>query len=123
MPSASGMMLVLTMRDAMLCRACHFYGIKPPVGFPQLSDAEKAELDAMSEEQLKASFKAAGQVFSLGSSAYRGVSWWKQKQKWKASITIDGIQKYLGCSDSEEEAAHAYDQAVLARDGMCANLP
>ena len=91
------------------------------MGFPQLSDAEKAELDAMSEEQLKKSFKAAGQVFSRGSSAYRGVDWHKGGLKWRATIRNGGVKKSLGCFESEKEAAHAYDQAVLARDGMCAS--
>mmetsp|Transcript_6889 Transcript_6889/g.11457 ORF Transcript_6889/g.11457 Transcript_6889/m.11457 type:complete len:293 (+) Transcript_6889:67-945(+) len=43
-------------------------------------------------------------------SKYRGVSWIRANQKWKAQITIDGKQTYLGLFESEVEAAFAYDE-------------
>ena len=43
------------------------------------------------------------------SSQYKGVQWNKLKQKWKASIKLEGRQIYLGLYTCEEEAALAYD--------------
>jgi len=42
-------------------------------------------------------------------SKYKGVSWFKRDNKWKAQISINGKNKHLGYFLSEEEAARAYD--------------
>ena len=47
-------------------------------------------------------------------SKFVGVSWNKEKKKWKAQINIDGKNKNLGSFDDEKEAACKYDeQAAL----------
>ena len=47
-------------------------------------------------------------------SKFVGVSWYKERKKWKAGITIDGKLKSLGYFDDEKEAACKYDeQAAL----------
>lgn len=56
------------------------------------------------------------------SSIYKGVSWRKNIGKWEAYITIDGIQKNLGCYIEEIEAARAYDTAATKHFGVFANL-
>ena len=45
------------------------------------------------------------------SSKYIGVSWNKQRNKWKVSIEINGKKKYLGSFDNEEEAYECYKKA------------
>ena len=50
---------------------------------------------------------------SDGSSAYKGVCWYKLKKKWFARCTIDGKQKSLGYYATEREAAEAYNATAL----------
>jgi hypothetical protein len=45
---------------------------------------------------------------SGNTSKYIGVCWDKNRGKWLSSIKIEGVQKYLGRYDNEEEAANAY---------------
>lgn len=45
---------------------------------------------------------------SLSCSRYKGVTWAKEQQKWKATIH----HTYLGYFESEEDAAKAYDKAA-----------
>lgn len=47
------------------------------------------------------------------SSKYKGVSWYKKSNKWVARIKVDGKDKHLGYFASEEEAALAYNKAVM----------
>lgn len=44
-------------------------------------------------------------------SKYKGISFEKANNKWKAQITINGKQKYLGYFKTELEAHHAYLKA------------
>ena len=45
------------------------------------------------------------------SSGFKGVSWREDRQKWYASIGVDGKQKNLGYFDNKEDAAIARDVA------------
>ncbi len=44
------------------------------------------------------------------SSKYRGVSWDKKRQKWRASLYLDGKRVNLGYHATELAAGQAYDQ-------------
>jgi hypothetical protein len=48
-----------------------------------------------------------------GTSEYPGVSWDKQRHKWRADIKYQGVTYYLGLFKIEEDAALAYQNAVL----------
>jgi hypothetical protein len=44
-------------------------------------------------------------------SGYKGVSWSKQKNKWRATITINNKHKTLGCFNDKETAYAVYLKA------------
>jgi hypothetical protein len=58
---------------------------------------------------------AGGGIHAAGKSAYRGVSWHKNKSKWTASIKVSrcsqATQVHLGQAADEEGAARLYDTA------------
>lgn len=60
-----------------------------------------------------------------GSSIYRGVSITKRRSgppKWAANVCYKGKITYLGCFDTEKEAALAYNAGALIHHGEYANL-
>eukprot|EP00985_Skeletonema_marinoi_P028808 scaffold26046_cov158-Skeletonema_marinoi.AAC.6 len=61
--------------------------------------------------------KCAGCI-KEGTSQYTGVSFDKQKKKWKAQISIEGKQIFIGYYDNEEEAAVVYARAVFKYKGQ-----
>ncbi len=65
----------------------------------------------------------ANQRPNLGtSSAYKGVSWHRDRRKWQANIGVAGKQRYLGLFSDEEDAARAYDDAAREAFGEFALL-
>lgn len=50
---------------------------------------------------------------SRGGTIYRGVSWDKERNKWKTRITIDRKEHHIGRFDCEHKAAEAYNQKAI----------
>jgi hypothetical protein len=50
------------------------------------------------------------------SSQYKGVSWFKSRNKWEASCKIDGKKIHLGRFDDEHDAGRAYNEFVIKND-------
>jgi len=55
-------------------------------------------------------------------SGYKGVYWEASRNKWKASIRVNGKTKYFGLYMDTISAAEAYNQAVLKYFGKFARL-
>lgn len=55
-------------------------------------------------------------LIKTNTSGYRGVSFKKDKQKWKAYININHKQKHLGYFDNKDIAALAYNAFVLSNN-------
>ena len=53
---------------------------------------------------------------------YKGISFHKPSNKWRARISVNGKTKYLGYYESAVEAAKAYDDAQLLHFGEFSNL-
>ena len=49
-------------------------------------------------------------------SRYVGVSWKQANQKWRAKITVAGVEQHLGYFDDEADGARAYDAAVTTHN-------
>jgi len=56
-------------------------------------------------------------------SKYVGVGWHKKDQRWRAQIRLNGKNKGLGNFKLEEDAAKAYDQALVAAGLAAVNFP
>jgi len=52
-------------------------------------------------------------ISSLNSSGFKGVSYNKRKDKWRAYIKKQGKQHHLGYFENKESAAKAYDVAAI----------
>jgi hypothetical protein len=63
-------------------------------------------------------------ISNRGTSKYKGVSWDKSRSKWVGKLG-NGPDHFLGRFDSEEDAARAYDRAVIQKYGEFArpNFP
>lgn len=57
-----------------------------------------------------------------GFSQYKGVSWHKQRNRWRATIMVNRKQKHLGLFGREDIAALAYDMAAVREFGEFACL-
>jgi len=107
-----------TPEEAALARdraALHYYG----PSYSCFNDRERAIQAGPADA---ATLKA--EVFSAfkeeTSSRFRGVHWCKGA--WNASISMHGELQYLGRYSTEEEAAHAWDEAAFKYKGRKAKL-
>uniref|UniRef100_A0A061S550 AP2/ERF domain-containing protein n=1 Tax=Tetraselmis sp. GSL018 TaxID=582737 RepID=A0A061S550_9CHLO len=59
------------------------------------------------------------------SSPFRGVTLFRPTGKWRAQISTGGKTMSLGDHNTEQEAARAFDRALIHKDGPCArtNFP
>lgn len=61
-------------------------------------------------------------VQSNNTSGYKGVSWAKARNKWRAAICVNRINRHIGFYLTKEEAAIAYNEAAKLHHGEFAFL-
>lgn len=81
-------------------------------------DNRRKNLRAATKSQNRANQtrKVAGKT-----SKYKGVSWSRDRRKWRADIKVDGKRKNLGRFDTQEEARDAYNKAAQEAFGEFAS--
>lgn len=52
-------------------------------------------------------------IRATNKSGYRGVSWYKNNNKWKASISVNNKVKHLGYFENKIDAAKSYNSFVI----------
>lgn len=52
-------------------------------------------------------------IMSTNNSNYRGVSWHKQRQKWRVAISINNKSIHIGLFDNPLDGALAYDNYII----------
>ncbi|XP_063942060.1 AP2-like ethylene-responsive transcription factor At1g16060 [Daucus carota subsp. sativus] len=85
----------------------------------ELYEKDVREMNGLTKEEYVATLRRKSSGFSSGFSQYRGVFKHHSKGRWEARIGhVDGKRyQYLGTFASEEEAAKAYDLAVIQQRG------
>ena len=90
---------------------CYVYGSWPPEEIDHINgdraDNRIANLRAATRKQ-----NMENRAHSIGASGYRGVCWLEANQKWRASITHNGKNLYLGLFGTAEEASAVYKKAA-----------
>jgi len=61
-------------------------------------------------------------IRASNTSGYKGVSWHRQRQKWRAQIRLNRKNKYLGLYDTPEQAHAAYCLAAAELHGDFARV-
>lgn len=59
---------------------------------------------------------------SNGTSGFKGVSFFKPKQRWRARLSIDHVEHHLGYFDTAEQAHAAYVEAAERLHGEFARV-
>jgi hypothetical protein len=81
-------------------------------------DCRRANLRlATHEENMRNTDRRSSNV-----SGYKGVSWHRQKRRWRARITVGGKERTIGYYQSVTDAALAYNAAAVRLHGDFARL-
>lgn len=90
----------------------HYYGVWPTKDIDHV-DGDKGNNAIANLREVTNAENAQNNLLPLGKTASmaRGVSWWEPNKRWRARITKDGKQHFLGYFHTKEEAIDAYLRA------------
>ena len=102
----------------------HTFLMNTPIGF-EIDHRDRNGLNC-TRKNMRIATRSQNQINrgpqKNNTSGYKGVTWDKQSQKWKAQIKINRAKKHLGDFDNPITAAHAYDSAAYELFGDFAYL-
>lgn len=74
------------------------------------------------KSSLRIATTSQNQQNKKGRKILKGICWRPRKNKWTATINVDGLNQHLGYFNTDIEAARAYDVAALQHYGEFARL-
>lgn len=94
----------------------------PPEHVENMRAAVTKRFEDPAEREKSATASHLIPAYKNNTSGYKGVSFRKDKNKWRATIKLDGRQKSLGVFLTAQEAAKAYDDAAYGAWGVACYL-
>lgn len=118
-------------RDGAACRYARPEGPFPPMHRMILAGSCIDHINGDGLDNRKANLRSCSRAENLHntrktarpcSSRFKGVRFHRRHGKYLAEIQAHGKRRYLGCFESEEDAARAYDSAARRLHGQFARL-
>lgn len=94
---------------------------RPPKGFDvDHKDRDNRNNRGQNLRIVTHSFNMANSTKSTNKSGFKGVSWDKRRGNWRATISFNRKQIYIGAFDDKVVAARKYDKKAVELFGECA---
>ena len=99
------------------------YLMKPPKGKQVYPRRFQNGFDYRKENLIVCTMKERQRILpknrnKIGTSQYKGVSFYSKNKCWRAGIGVDGKSIHIGFYDTEDEAATAYNKAAIEHFGQ-----
>lgn len=98
----------------------YVYGVWPEKNLDHINGVPSDNRIANLREASQSQNTANSHLSKANRSGYKGVTWAKGAQRWKAAIMVNYRHKHLGYFDCKQEAALAYKKAATEHFGAFA---